>query len=126
MILVDTSIWVRFLANREPYASVLDRLLENDEVAGHEFVFGELLVGDRGGRSKLLTAYALIPQLIRIPHAEVVTFARERRLLGLGVGWIDIHLLASSIASNSLLYTADNRLAEIARQLTIAYRNQAS
>jgi predicted nucleic acid-binding protein len=121
MILVDTSIWIRYLANREPFASGLDRLLENDEVAGHEFVFGELLVGDRGGRSKLLTAYALIPQLLRIPHAEVVTFARERRLLGLGIGWIDIHLLASTIAGHSLLYTADSRLAEIARQLRIAY-----
>lgn len=121
MILVDTSIWVRFLANREPFASVLDQLLESDEVAGHEYVFGELLVGDRGGRGKLLTAYALIPQLGRIPHAEVVAFARERRLLGLGVGWSDIHLLASAIAASCQLYTADNRLAEIARQLRIGY-----
>ncbi len=103
MILVDTSVWVRFLANREPFASVLDQLLENDDVAGHEFVFGELLVGDRGGRNKLLAAYALMPQLSRIPHLEVVTFARERRLLGLGVGWIDIHLLASTIASSCQL-----------------------
>ena len=100
---------------------VLDQLLENDDVAGHEYVFGELLVGDRGGRSKLLTAYAVMPQLSRIPHAEVVTFARERRLLGLGVGWIDVHLLASAIVSGCQLYTADSRLAEIARQLRIAY-----
>ena len=124
MILVDTSIWVRFLANREPFATVLDQLLERDDVAGHEYVYGELLVGDRGGRSRLLTAYALMPQLDRIPHAEVVTFARERRLLGLGVGWIDIHLLASAIASSCQLYSADNRLAETARQLRIAYRRE--
>ena len=121
MILVDTSVWVRFLANREPFASTLNHLLENEEVAGHEFVFGEILVGDRGGRGKLLAAYSLIPHLNRLPHGEVVAFARERRLLGLGVGWIDIHLLASTIAAKSLLFTADKPLADVARQLGVAY-----
>jgi predicted nucleic acid-binding protein len=121
MILVDTSVWVRFLANRQPFARTLDRLLENDDVAGHEFVYGELLVGDRGGRRKLLSGYALMPQLDRLAHEEVVEFARERRLLGLGLGWIDIHLLASAIASNGLLYSADNRLVEVANQLGVAF-----
>jgi hypothetical protein len=49
MVLVDTSVWIRFLAGREPYATELDSLLERDEVAGHELVFGELLIGDKGG-----------------------------------------------------------------------------
>ena len=102
----------------------LDRLLENDDAAGHEFVYGELLVGDRGGRRKLLSAYALIPQLNRLAHGEVVEFAGVRRLLGIGLGWIDIHLLASAIASDSLLYTADNRLVEVAHQLGVAYERE--
>ena len=50
MVLVDTSVWIRFLANRAPYAAELDRLLGLDEVTGHELVYGELLIGDRGGR----------------------------------------------------------------------------
>ena len=32
MVLVDTSVWIRFLANRAPYAAVLYRLLGLDEV----------------------------------------------------------------------------------------------
>ena len=51
MVLVDTSIWIRFLAGTEPYAGELDRLLADDEVLGHDFVYGELLIGDRGGRA---------------------------------------------------------------------------
>jgi hypothetical protein len=39
MVLVDGSVWIRFVANREPYAIGLDALLERDEVAGHELVF---------------------------------------------------------------------------------------
>lgn len=43
-VLVDTSIWIRFLTNRSPYASALDKLLSREEVHGHDFVYGELLI----------------------------------------------------------------------------------
>jgi len=46
IVLVDTSVWIRFLSNRAPYAAELDGLLSRDEVTGHDFVFGELLIGD--------------------------------------------------------------------------------
>src|SRR5690242_4190828 len=48
MVLVNTSVWIRFLADRSPYTAELDRLLGLDEVAGHELVYGEPLIGDRG------------------------------------------------------------------------------
>jgi predicted nucleic acid-binding protein len=57
MILVDTSVWIRFLTNQSPYANRLDALLDRGEVTGHELVYGELLIGDRGGRTKLLASY---------------------------------------------------------------------
>ncbi|MFZ5469823.1 MAG: PIN domain-containing protein [Myxococcota bacterium] len=72
MVLVDTSVWIRFLSDREPYASELERLLEREEVTGHELVFGELLIGDRGGRTKVLSAYEQMQQGKRVPHLEVV------------------------------------------------------
>lgn len=57
MVLVDTSVWIRFLAGKDLYAAELSKLLSSDEVAGHDLVAGELLVGDRGGRLELLAAY---------------------------------------------------------------------
>lgn len=121
MVLVDTSVWIRFLANREPYASRLDDLLGRDEVAGHELVFGELLIGDKGGRRRLLQAYRQMHQAAPVPHEEVVAFVEERRLHGRGAGWIDIHLLASAIVGRYELWTADPRFAVLAEQLGIAY-----
>jgi predicted nucleic acid-binding protein len=121
MVLVDASVWIRFLANREPFATELDRLLERDEVVGHELIFGELLVGDRGGRPKLLAAYEQMRQASVIPHLEVVTFVRERRLQGRGVGWIDIHLLASALVERLQVWTADPRFADLAEELAVAY-----
>jgi predicted nucleic acid-binding protein len=122
MVLVDTSVWIYFLAGREPYATGLDSLLGKDEVAGHELVFGELLIGDRGGRKKLLEAYQQVHQAAPVPHAEVVAFVRQRRLHGLGAGWIDVHLLASAIVGRYELWTADPRSASLAEQLNVAYR----
>ena len=121
MVLVDTSVWIRFLANRAPFAQRLDELLEQGEVCGHEFVFGELLIGDRGGRRQLLADYGLMHQAPIVPHREVVEFVRARRLYGRGIGWIDTHLLAASIVSRMALWTADPRLAAAARELGIDY-----
>ena len=121
MVLVDTSVWIRFLANRAPYATELDRLLDLDEVTGHALVYGELLIGDRGGRGKLLAAYERINQASVVPHDEVVAFVRDRDLHGRGVGWIDIHLLASAIVGRLQLWTADPRFAAVAKELGVGY-----
>jgi hypothetical protein len=126
MVLVDTSVWIRFLANRAPYAAELDRLLGLDEVTGHELVYGELLIGDRGGRSKLLAAYDRMHQSAIVPHCDVVAFVRDRDLHGRGVGWIDVHLLASAIVGRCQIWTADPRFSAVADELGVAYQVTAS
>ncbi len=122
IVLVDTSVWIRFLSNRTPYAAQLSELLGREEVSGHDLVYGELLIGDRGGRLPLLTHYARFHQAQTVPHGEVVTFVRERRLHGRGVGWIDAHLLASALVGGLKLWTADPRLEMLAEEMGIAYR----
>jgi predicted nucleic acid-binding protein len=121
MVLVDTSVWIRFLANRAPYAAALDALLSRDEVVGHEFVYGELLIGDRNTRKKLLAMYEQIRQASRVPHRDVVAFVSARDLRGRGVGWIDIHLLASAIVERFQLWTADKKLGDLAKEIGIDF-----
>jgi predicted nucleic acid-binding protein len=122
MVLVDTSVWIRFLANRTPHAAELDRLLDQDEAAGHDLIYGELLIGDPGGRGDLLEAYGLMHRLTTIPHEDVVAFVRAHKLYGRGIGWIDAHLLASALVANVPLWTADERLATLASELGAGYR----
>jgi predicted nucleic acid-binding protein len=121
MVLVDTSVWLRFLYNREPFATGLEELLLAEEVAGHEMVFGELLIGDRGGRAALLRDYALRPQTTTVAHSELVAFVRARRLHGRGVGWIDVHLLASAVVGRFRFWSADASISSLAAELGIAY-----
>jgi predicted nucleic acid-binding protein len=120
-VLVDTSVWIRFLANGAPYATRLDGLLRRDEVSGHDFVYGELLIGDKGRRRELLANYARMDQAPVVPHADVVEFVRSRKLNGRGIGWIDAHLLASALVGRLTLWTADSPLSTVATELGIAY-----
>jgi predicted nucleic acid-binding protein len=120
-VLVDTSVWIRFLADRAPYAAELSELLSRDDVSGHELVYGELLIGDSGGRSALLSNYARMDRVPLVSHTEVVAFVRDRKLNGRGIGWIDAHLLASALVAQVRLWTADSPLATIATELGIAY-----
>jgi predicted nucleic acid-binding protein len=121
MVLVDTSVWIRALANKQPYKSELDKLLRLDEVVGHDLIYGELLIGDRGGRAHLLADYEYMHQASTIPHRDVVAFVRQRKLHGRGAGWIDIHILASAIVGNFEVWTADPRFLTLASELGIAY-----
>jgi len=121
IVLVDTSVWIRFLSNRAPHAAELDRLLSRDEVSGHEFVYGELLIGDTGGRKQLLATYQQMDQAPLVPHEDVVAFVRDRRLHGRGIGWIDAHLLASTLVGRLKLWSTDLRVATLAKTLGISY-----
>ena len=126
MVLVDTSIWLRFLADQSPWAAELDRLLSLDVAVGHELVLGELLIGyrsgdERSGRGRLLADYSRMSSVQTVAHAEVVEFVRVRRLHGRGVGWIDIHLLAAAVVAGVRLWTVDERLAGFARELGVAW-----
>lgn len=121
MVLVDTSVWIRFLSNRAPYAEGLGALLGRGEVSGHDLVLGEILIGDKGGRKQLLADYMLMHQAPTVLHREVVAFVRERRLHGRGIGWIDAHLLASALVGRVHLWTADPRLQVVARELGVSF-----
>ncbi|HWF07860.1 MAG TPA: PIN domain-containing protein [Bryobacteraceae bacterium] len=120
MILVDTSIWLRFFM-RHPVAQRLDALLRQEQVAGHELVYGELLIGDRGGRTAFLPTYEKFYYARTVPHSDVVSLVSIRKLHGRGVGWIDTQLLASALIEGMKLWTADPRFAAIAEELGVAW-----
>ena len=47
--------------------------------------------------------------------------ARDRKLHGRGIGWIDVHLLASALVARLKLWTTDPALATVAKELGIGY-----
>jgi predicted nucleic acid-binding protein len=95
--------------------------VDRGEAAGHDLIYGELMIGDPGGGGEFLSSYQLIERLSVVPHSEVVAFVRAHKLHGRGMGWMDTHLVASALVSNVPLWTADERLAALAGEFGIRY-----
>ena len=107
MILVDTSVWIdHFRTDR----SKLGNLLSQTQVMVHPFVIGELACGNLKNRAPILGDLEALPAAVTATHEEVLRLVEVRRLGGLGIGWIDAHLLASAILSKCQLWTLDTKL----------------
>ena len=98
---------------------VLARLLEADEVACHPFIVGELACGSLKNRQEILSLLAALPSLSKVDDDEVLVFIDRHRLMGQGLGLIDVHLLASCRLTGVPLWTRDARLAGAAAALEL-------
>jgi predicted nucleic acid-binding protein len=115
MILVDTSVWVNHLRDRNSH---LGTLLDKAEVWTHPFVIGELACGNLSNRGELLMLLGNLPRLVVATDAEVLFYIEQHQLMGRGIGYIDAHLLAAvAIAGPVKLWTRDRRLATVAGEL---------
>ena len=118
MILLDTSIWIDHLRRGN---DAVTEALEAGLVMTHPFVVGELACGNLSNRDEVLTLLGQLTQVRIATHAEVLVFINARSLMGRGVGYIDVHLLASTVlSSGARLWTSDRRLAVLAEELGLA------
>jgi predicted nucleic acid-binding protein len=118
VILVDTSVWIdhlRFTNQR------LATLLMNNSVLAHHFVTGELALGTLRDPENVLGSLGKLPEAVKAEDAEVLQLIRTRNLAGLGIGYVDSHLLASTLLSpGASFWTYDKRLAAVASRLALA------
>jgi len=114
VILVDTSIWIDHLRAGN---SALTRLLENSRVLAHPFVIGELALGHRHQRQAILGALRDLPQAAVATDVEAMAFIDQQQLTGPGIGYVDVHLLASvQLTPGARLWTRDKRLHAVAAE----------
>ena len=119
MTLVDTSVWVEHFRRGN---AELRKLLENGEVLCHPFIIGELACGSIANRSRILELLRSLPVAPVAEHSEAIHFLNEKRLYGRGLGWIDLHLLASATLSRTPLWTLDSALKKAVDQLALPDR----
>jgi predicted nucleic acid-binding protein len=118
VILVDTSVWVDHLRSRN---ATLAGLLDAGMVLGHPFVIGELALGNLRQRARVLSALQDLPSAAVATDAETLHFIERNEVFGLGIGYVDAHLLAAArLTAGASLWTYDNRLQEAARSLDLA------
>lgn len=115
MILVDSSVWVDHLRHGDQR---LVTLLEASQVLTHPFVVGEIALGSLKNRETILGSLRGLPQAATATDEEVQKFIESNALFGLGIGYIDAHLLAAvRLDAGSQLWTRDKRLGAIADRM---------
>lgn len=118
MILVDTSVWIDHLRAGDEQ---LTQWLGAGQVLAHPFVIGELALGNLRNRDTVLSALQDMPHAVVATELEVMRFIDQKGLFGLGIGYIDAHLLAAAMLTpGSLLWTRDKRLLAASARLGIA------
>jgi predicted nucleic acid-binding protein len=118
MVLVDTSVWVAHLRDG---TIGLETLLNEGRVICHPFIIGELACGNLRNRGEVLSLLQALPMATWVEHEEVMHFIENYALMGKGLGYIDMHLLASAILNRVPLWTLDRRLKEVSSKLNLEY-----
>jgi hypothetical protein len=118
MVLVDTSVWVAHLRRGD---IGLEALLNEGHVVCHPFIVGELTCGNLKNRSEILSLLQALPMATPAEHEEVMQFIENYSLMGKGLGYLDMHLLASAILSRVPLWTLDKKLKQVSLKLGLAY-----
>ena len=118
MMLVDTSVWIDHLRHGD---AALTAALEAGQVWMHSFVLGELACGNLRSRVEVLGLLQALPPMPVSTNKEVLFFIDQHELMGRGIGYIDVHLLASARLGGAQLWTRDKRLHTVAAELGLAH-----
>jgi predicted nucleic acid-binding protein len=118
VILADTSVWIDHLRVGD---GALRDFLDRGRVLGHPFVTGELALGNLKQRDIVLGALRRLPQATVASDEEVLRLVEYQPLYGLGIGYVDAHLLAAvRLTAGAKLWTWDRRLRTVANQFGLA------
>jgi predicted nucleic acid-binding protein len=120
VILADTSVWIDHLHRG---GGAMERLLDLNAILIHPLVLGEIAMGSLHRRETLLRAIGKLSAAEVARHEEVMALVERERLYGVGIGYMDAHLLASTLLTqDARLWTRDRRLHEAARKLDVAIK----
>ena len=121
MVLVDTSIWVNHLRQGDRQ---LEKLLIDAKVMCHPFIIGELACGNLKNRDEIISLLYSLPMALTVEFDEFLLFIDQHNIMGRGVGFVDVHLLASAQLTGVSLWTSDKRLKSAAKQLELTFRKR--
>ena len=117
-MLVDTSVWTDHFRYGD---AALMAALGAGQVGMHSFVLGELACGNLRSRVEVLSLLRALPPMPVSTDEETLFFIDQHELMGRGIGYVDVHLLASARLEGALLWTRDKRLHPVATELGLAH-----
>jgi predicted nucleic acid-binding protein len=118
VLLVDSSVWIDHLRHDD---ARLRAALTAPDVLCHPFIVGEIAMGSLKDRAIVLRFLGHLPRARLAKDEEVRELVERHRLFGIGLGYIDAHLLAATMLTpEASLWTRDRRLHDAATRLGVA------
>lgn len=105
---------------------LLADLLEHGEVVMHPFVVGEIACGRLADRALILELLQQLPAAMVAEPDEALGYVERHKLYGKGLGYVDVHLLASAAIGGTKLWTRDKRLRAAAEELGCTFPEASS
>jgi predicted nucleic acid-binding protein len=118
MVLVDTNVWINHFRKTD---AELVANLNTGSVVCHPFIIGELACGNLQNRKEILELFQSLPPSPTVESDELLTFIESNSLMGKGLGYVDMHLLASAVLAGIELWTNDRRLRLVSQDIGISY-----
>lgn len=119
MILVDTNVWINHFNHAD---AELVANLNVASVACHPYIIGEIACANLKKRKQIITLFKSLPSAPVLEPEELLAFIEARKLIGKGLGYVDMHLLASAVLAGLKLWTEDRKLNREAKVLGVAYK----
>jgi predicted nucleic acid-binding protein len=119
MLILDTSIWVEFLRAHVPFYELAKTKLENGEVIGLPWIFGELLQGVHGAAESrtILSFWKAIPKpelsLCEGAWLRAGEASSRGKWFAKGVGLIDAAIICAAEELNAKVWTLDKKLEDM-------------
>jgi predicted nucleic acid-binding protein len=108
MILIDTSVWIDHFKVADP---MFAQFSPDEQLLIHPFVLGEIALGSFAQRAGLLKWLGKLTPAIQASQSEVLNLISSKQLFGIGIGYIDAHLIASvQLTPGARLWTRDKKL----------------
>jgi len=117
MILVDTSVWIDHL--RRPDTR-LRQFLERATVLTHPLVIEEIACGHLRDRLEITSLLHALPSAPVVTHTEILGLISNKTLNGVGLGAIDVHIIASTMLANAKIWSKDKALIRESTRLNLA------
>jgi len=115
MILADTSVWVDHFRKRN---AALSRELQRNNISIHPFIVTELVLGNLPDRQNAMSSLDRLPMVKVAQVHEVRRLIETHSLFQRGIGFVDAHLIASTlITPHTVLWSRDRRLQDVAGTL---------
>ncbi len=123
-VLVDTSVWIEFFRQREPYHGIVSKLIDDEKVVCCGIILAELMQGAKSDKElavldDFIKVFTFIPETPELWAAAGKLSGKLRRK-GITVGLSDCFIATAAASVKAQVATLDSHFAALCKPAGIS------